>query len=112
MDEILLAGYAWNAAPIGGMNIVRLFVAKGREFWFQLVVVDEPVRLSRNPDTRVVEHVKTMVPAWKKQREILKVLLEERRARQTAQAIKDKKQWIFNVGDLLIMQHQVQSNRY
>jgi hypothetical protein len=80
--NVLLAGYAWNAASINGTtNIVRSFTAKGREFRFPLDVVDKPVRLSGNPATRVVEHVETMFPAWKKQREILKVLLEERRAR-------------------------------
>jgi hypothetical protein len=93
-----------------GTNIVRSFAAKGREFRFPLDVVDKPVRLSGNPATRVVEHVETMFPAWKKQREILKVLLEERRARRTAQANKNKKQSIFNIGDLVIVQHQVQSN--
>jgi hypothetical protein len=86
MKNVLLAGYAWNAAPINGRNIIRSFAAKGREFRFPLEAVDEPVRLSGNTATRVVEHVETMFPAWNKQREILKVLLDERRSRQTAQA--------------------------
>jgi hypothetical protein len=80
MKNVVMAGYAWNVTPINGTNIVRSFTAKGRRFWFWLDVVDEPLRLSGlsgNPATRVVEHVETVFPAWKKQSEILKVVLEE-----------------------------------
>jgi hypothetical protein len=54
--------------------------------------------------------VETMFPLWFQQKELLKTLNDEQRARHREMANKDKKQREFQPGDLVLVRKQVTSN--
>jgi hypothetical protein len=68
----LFAGYAWNASPIDGTDIICSFAAKARTFRFPLDV-QETGKVARIPQEGelAIQHVETMFPLWYLQKELL-----------------------------------------
>ena len=109
---IAFAAYSWNAAPIDGTNIVRSFVAKGRDFPFPLQIAEDnnPPRIPPGQGEAAISHVETMFPLWAQQSTMLQILVAERRERPREMINQSKSQRVFNPGDLVIIRKQVQSD--
>ena len=110
MMNTSFAGYAWNAGPVDGTDIIRSFAAKARTFNFPLDVQEETVRIIGNPGERTIQHVETMFPLWFKQKELLRILIDERRERHTNWANRNKKRRTFSPGDIVVVRRQVTSD--
>ena len=108
-----LAAYAWNAAPIDGINVTRSFAAIGREFPFMLDVNLESVTTPTGNEWSewTLEHIDAMFPLLLKQRELLHLLTEDRRRFHRELLNKSRKQATFEAGDLAIVRVQVQSKK-
>jgi hypothetical protein len=107
----LFATYAWNASPVDGTDVIRSFAAKARTFKFPLdIQTDQEVARIPQQGEAAIQHVETMFPLWFQQKELLKTLNEERRARHREMANKDKKHRRFQPGDLVLVRKQVTSN--
>jgi Integrase zinc binding domain len=92
MMNTLFYADAWNGSPIHGMNIIWSFSAKARMFHFPLDVKEQLQRIIRNPgEQQALQHVETMFPLWFQQKELLRVLVQERRLRHTEWANRNKK---------------------
>jgi hypothetical protein len=106
----LFAAYAWNASPVDGTDVIRSFAAKARTFRFPLdIQTDEEVARIPQQGEAALQHVETMLPLWVRQKELLKLLNEERRSRHREMANKDKKKRTFQPGDLVLVRKQVTS---
>jgi hypothetical protein len=110
MMNTSLAAYALNASPIDGTDVVRSFAAKARTFNFPLDVQEEPERIMGNPGKRALQHVEAMFPLWFKQKELLRLLILERREKHTAWANRNKTKRSFQPGDLVVIRRQVTSD--
>jgi hypothetical protein len=108
--NMALAAYAWNGSLIDGTNVVRSFAAKARSFNFPLDVQEKVPRVIGNHGEVALQHVETVFPLWYRQKEILKLLVSERRERHTAWANKNKKRREFQPGDIVVVRRQVQSD--
>ena len=86
-----------------GTDIVRSFAAKARTFNFPLDIQEETVRIIGNPGERTIQHVETMFPLWFKQKELLRILIDERRERHTNWANRNKKRRTFSPGDIVVV---------
>lgn len=108
---VSFAAYSWNAAPIDGTNLVRSFVAKGRDFPFPLQIAEEvnPARLPPGQGEEAIAHLETNFPLWAKQSVMLQTLIAERRERHREMRNNSRKQREFQPGDLVIIRKQVQS---
>ena len=104
------AAYAWNAGPVDGTNVVRSFAAKARHFHFPLDVAEPVPRIIGNPGEATLQHIETTFPLWFQQKELLKYLTEDRRARHTALANKNRSKREFFPGDLVVVRRQVTSD--
>jgi hypothetical protein len=110
MLNTLFAAYAWNASPVDGTDVIRSFAAKARTFRFPLdIQTDEEVARIPQQGEAALQHVETMLPLWVQQKELLKLLNDERRARHREMANKDKKKRTFQPGDLVLVRKQVTS---
>jgi hypothetical protein len=74
--------YAWKSAPTDGTDIVRSYAAMGREFPFP---IDNKLRSTdfssnENHGELTVRHIDSAFPLLFRQRELLKLLVEDRRA--------------------------------
>jgi hypothetical protein len=110
--NVLFASYSWNASPVDGTDIIRSFAAKARTFRFPLELQEDIHRVTRIPPAEgehAIQHVETMFPMWYQQKELLKLLNEERRTRHRNMKNKARKKRQFNPGDLVIVRKQVQS---
>ena len=105
------AAYAWNAAPIDGLNVTRSFAAIAREFPFMLDINLEAVTTPTNNEWSewTLEHIDAMFPLLLKQRELLHLLTEDRREFHRQLKNKTRKQPPLAVGDLAIARVQVKS---
>ena len=99
-----------NASFAAGTNVVRSFAAKARQFHFPLDVAEPVERIIRSPGEQTLQHLETMFPLWFKQKELLKLLTEDRRARHTALLNKNCTKREFCPGDLVVVCRQVQSD--
>ena len=108
-----LAAYAWNAAPIDGINVTRSFAAIGREFPFTLDVNLEEVTTPANNEWAewTLDHIDAMFPLLLKQRELLHLLTEDRREFHRETVNKNRKSPTFEVGDLALVRVQVKSQK-
>ena len=106
------ATYAWNAAPVDGTDIARSIPAKMRTFRFPLELQAEHEIEGRSLPIgeASLQHLETMFPLWYQQKELLKLLNEERRERHRELKNSSRKQRIFQPGDLVIIRKQVTSN--
>ena len=109
---LAFAAYSWNAAPIDGTNLVRSFVAKGRDFPFPLQIAEEnnPVRIPPGQGEEAIAHFETNFPLWAQQSQMLQLLIAERREKHREMQNQGRKQRQFQPGDLVIIRKQVQSD--
>ena len=107
----LFAAYAWNGSPVDGTGIIRSFAAKARTFHFPLDVQmdDEVARIPQQGEARTIQHVETIFPLWFCQKELVKLLIDERRTKHREMANQSKKRRTFQPGDLVLVQKQVTS---
>ena len=110
MINASFAAHAWNAAPVNRTDVVRSFAAKARHFHFPLNVAEPVERIVGSLGEHTLQHIETMFPLWFKQKELLKLLTEERRQRHTDWVNKHRKQQVFNPGDLVVIRRQVTSD--
>lgn len=109
---VMFATYSWNAAPIDGTNLIRSFVAKGRVFPFPIQVAedDNPPRIPQGQGENAISFIETNFPLWAKQSMMLQILIAERREKHRDLANKGRSVRKFNIGDLVIIRKQVQSD--
>ena len=98
-QERLFATYAWNAAPVDGTDIARSIPAKMRTFRFPLESQAEHEIKGRSLPVgeASLQHLETMFPLWYQQKELLKLLNEERQERHRDLKNASRKQRIFQV---------------
>jgi hypothetical protein len=109
--NVLFATYAWNASPIDGTDVVRSFAAKARTFRFPLELQedDNVIRIPTGEGEPALQHVETMFPLWFQQKELLKILNNERRERHRNMKNQKRTERKFTPGDLVIIRKQVRS---
>jgi hypothetical protein len=108
----IFAIYAWNSAPVDGTDIVRSYAALGREFPFP---IDTSVTTRQENDNTnygelTIAHVEGAFPLLFRQRELLKILIRDRREYHRSLRNKDKHPKTFAVGDLVLIRKQVQTS--
>ena len=92
----LFAAYAWNGSPVDGTDIIRSFAAKARTFHFPLdVQTDQEIARIPQQGESTIQHVETMFPLWFRQKELLKLLNEERRTRHRDLANENRRKRTF-----------------
>jgi len=112
-----LAGYAWNASPIDGTDIIRSVAAVGRPFRFpvdtQLSAIDSaaitPVS-SCNDLSSLHEYLRLGQSQSQFAVQILQLLTEERRITQSERVNEQRHPQPFQVGDTVTVRVQVHSN--
>ena len=112
LPSAMLAAYGWNSSPIDGTDIVRSIPAVGREFRLPLDISLLPAISPPITDhaQAVSEYAVHMSQSTTFNQEILKLLVEERRAAH-AERINESRQPVeYQVGDLVLARVQVQSN--
>ena len=110
MINAAFAAYAWNSGLIDGTDTSRSFAAKARQFHFPLDVAEQVPRIIGSPGEASLQHIETTFPLWFQQKELLKMITEDRRARHTDWANKHRKKRVFSPGDLVVVRRQVQSD--
>lgn len=105
----IFAVYAWNAAPVDGTNIVRSFAAMGREFPFPVDFEKEPIttRDHVNQGEQTIRHVEGAFPLFWKQRELLRIINEERREHHRELKNRGRNAKHYAPGDLVLVRKQV-----
>ena len=113
MFGTIFAVYAWNSAPVDGTNIVRSYAAMGREFPFPIDFEHEPIipRDHEAQGQQTLEHISSTFPLWRKQQEVLKILIEERREHHRKLKNEGRKMKTFAPGDIVIIKKQVQTTQ-
>ena len=113
MFGTIFAVYAWNSAPVDGTNIVRSYAAMGREFPFPINFEHEPIiaRDHQAQGQQAIEHVNSAFPLWRKQQEVLKLLIEDRREHHRNLKNDGRNMKAFAPGDLVIIKKQVQTTQ-
>ena len=113
MFGTIFAVYAWNSAPVDGTNIVRSYAAIGREFPFPIDFEHEPIipRDHAAQGQQTLEHIDSAFPLWRKQQEILKLLIDERREHHRKLKNEGRSMKTFAPGDLVIIKKQVQTTQ-
>ena len=113
MFGTIFAVYAWNSAPVDGTNIVRSYAAMGREFPFPIDFEQEPMvaRDHAAQGQQTIEHVDSAFPLWRKQQEILKTLIEDRREHHRKLKNEGRNMKTFAPGDLVVVKKQVQTTQ-
>ena len=107
---VLFACYAWNASPIDGTDIPRSVVAIGRDFPFPIDLSPAMARGVVREGQQALDYCDAASPLLYKQRQILKLVNEERRLRHAELRNDGIKERCFEVGDLVIIRKQVKSN--
>jgi hypothetical protein len=104
--------YGSNAAPIDGTDISRSKVAVGREFPFPIDLSNQTnvPRLSGSSPQNAIDYFDAASPLLYQQRELLRILNDERRERHRDLRNKGKQEREFSPGNLVIVRKQVQSN--
>jgi hypothetical protein len=100
------------AAPIDGTDISRSKVAVGREFPFPIDLSSSAntPRISGSNPQNAIDYFEAASPLLYQQRELLRILNDERRERHRELRNKGKKEREFALGDIVIVQKQVLSN--
>ena len=78
---VMFALYGWNAGPIDGTDIPRSVGAIGREFPFPIDIQNRPDVVNGFEGGNAADHHDAIHPLIAKQRELLRILNEERRQR-------------------------------
>ena len=111
MFGTIFAVYAWNSAPVDGTNIVRSYAAIGREFLFPIDFEREPIvpRDNTAQGQQTIEHVDSAFPLWRRQQEILKTLVDDRREHHRQLKNDGRTMKTFAPGDLVLVKKQTQT---
>jgi hypothetical protein len=107
---VTFALYGWNAGPIDGTNIPRSVGAIGRDFPFPLATQTRPTFVNGFKGANAADHHDVIHPLIANQRELLRILHEERRQRHRDLKNDSITKRTFTAGDLVIVQKQVKSN--
>ena len=113
MFGTIFAVYAWNSAPVDGTNIARSYAAMGREFPFPIDFEHEPItpRDHEAQAHQTLEHIDSAFPLWRRQQEILKTLVDERRDHHRNLKNQGRNMKTFAPGDLVVIKKQVQTTQ-
>jgi hypothetical protein len=104
---VTFAFYGWNAGPIGGTDIPQSVGSIGREFPFS---TSRPVFVNGFEGANAVDHHDAVHPMIAIQRELLRILNEERRQRHRDLKNAGITERTFAAVDLVIVRKQVLSN--
>jgi hypothetical protein len=107
---VTFALYGWNAGPIDRTNIPRSVGAIGRDFPFSLDTQTRPTFVNGFKGANAADHHDAIHPLIANQREILRILNEERRQRHRDLKNDSITERTFTAGDLVIVQKQDKSN--
>jgi hypothetical protein len=108
---VTFALHGWNAGPIDGTNIPRLVGAiGGRDFPFPLDTQTRPTFVNGFEGANAADHHDANHPLIANQRELLRILNEERRQRHRDLKNDSITERTFTAGDLVIVRKQVKSN--
>ena len=111
LQGVYFSLYAWNSSPIDGTNIIRSFVAKGRTFPLPIDLALDSTRPGpAHEGAPALEHVATMSPVLERQRDILRLINDERRRRHRELRNAAANQKTFQPGDIVIVRRQIQSD--
>ena len=103
--------YAWNAAPINGTNICHSFVTIGWEFPFPVdLSSDKALQEALAEGQGALDHCDLALPLLYKQWQLLKILNETWRLHHQELKNAGVNQQKFEVGDLVIVWKQIQSD--
>ena len=107
------AQYAWNSAPIDGTDVTRSMVALGRDFLFPLDVEFSalPTELNDESNTALFQYLRDVSNDSAFAREVVKLLIEERRDHHRQLHNKNKVAPQFKVGDVVKVHIQVTSKQ-
>ena len=83
MINASFAAYAWNSGHVDGTDTSRAFAAKARQIRFPLDVAEQVPRIIGSPGEAALQHIETTFLLWFQQKELLKMITEDRRARYT-----------------------------
>jgi hypothetical protein len=101
---VTFALYGWNAGPIDGTNTSRLVGPIGRDFPFPLDTQTRPTVVNGFEGANTANHYNAIHPLIANQRELLRILNEERRQRhrdlKNDSRIAER---TFTAGDLVIV---------
>ena len=105
----IFAVYAWNASPVDGTNVIRAYAAIGREFPFPIDFERDPIvpRETQNQGEQTLNHIDNAFPLWHKQREMLRILNEERREYHRQLKNQGRSMKKFAPGELVLVRKQV-----
>ncbi len=107
---VTFALYGWNAGPIDGTDIPRSVGAIGRTFPFPLDTQTRPTFVNGFEGANAADYHDAVHPLIANQRELLRILNEERRQRHRDLKNDSITERTFAAGDLVIVRKQVQSN--
>ena len=107
---VTFALYGWNAGPIDGTNIPRSVGAIGRDFPFPLDTQTRPTFVNGFEGANAADYHDAIHPLIANQRELLRILNEERRQRHRDLKNDSVTERKFAAGDLVIVRKQVKSN--
>jgi hypothetical protein len=111
VEAAVVAAYAWNSMPVDGTDIVRSFVVCGRVFRFPLEVSMEHLPEPIDDDALGVQRFLTSISdSHTMGKEILTILVDERRTIHRERINATRKPKLFRVGDIVSVQVQVQSD--
>jgi hypothetical protein len=107
---VAFALYGWNAGPINGTDIPRSVGAIGQTFPFPLDTQTRPTFVNDFEGANAGNYHDDVHPLIANQRELLRILNEERRQRYRDLMYDSITERTFAAGDLVIVRKQVQSN--
>ncbi len=111
MEAILLLLYGWNSAPIPGTDLLRCFVALGREFQFPIdFSANKHFELTSTPTT-IASYSRELATRLSALREVAGLLVKEQRAyhREFVNSRRPDPT-IYSVGNILFARCAVRSN--
>ena len=99
----IVAGYAWNSAPIDGTDIFRSIPAIGRELRFSIDIPSTTLpQLTTNQADSVVNYLRLTDSSKRFATEILKILIEDRRTVYRERINNQRNVISFDVGDVVM----------
>eukprot|EP00978_Attheya_sp_CCMP212_P008208 scaffold19187_cov69-Attheya_sp.AAC.2 len=111
VEASVTAAYAWNASLIDGTEIVCSIPAIGHQLKFPLDIDLAPIpRLIANAAQPVVEYVRNLSRDVAFSRELIRILLEDRRTVHRERVNEGRHIVLYKIGDTVMARVQVASN--
>ena len=108
----IVAGYAWNSAPIDGTDIIRSIPAISRKLRFPIDISSVTLpQLTTNQADSVVNYLRLTDSSKHFASEILKILIEDRCTVHRERINNQRNIVSFDVGDVVMARREVQSNK-